>query len=157
MNKQHHYKTTVIWTGNKGIGTKAYTSYERSHDIIIENKVRLSASSDPSFRGDNTKHNPEELLVSALSSCHMLWYLHLCANHGIIVTKYQDMAIGTMVESASGGGHFTEVVLHPEVTITNKEDVALANELHESANKNCFIANSCNFPVRHEPVCLVDE
>ena len=95
------------------------------------------------------------MLLSALSTCHMLWYLHLCADAGIIVTHYTDQATGTMLQHEHGG-HFTEVILHPQVTITDTSLIDKANALHEAANKSCFIANSCNFPVRHEPVCTVD-
>ncbi len=104
--------------------------------------------------GDATKHNPEDMLLVSLSSCHMLWYLHLCADNGIIVTDYHDEASGTMLQTESGG-HFTEVVLHPQVTITDHSQIERANALHEDAHSHCFIANSCNFPVRHEPVCKV--
>lgn len=152
MSKLHHYKTNITWTGNRGEGTKSYKGYDRSHRLSIDHKKDIEASSDPAFMGDNTKHNPEEFLLASLSSCHMLWYLHLCSNHGIIVTSYEDHASGTMLETGKGG-HFTEVILHPQVTITDSSQIELANSLHEEANKCCFIANSCNFPVKHQPVC----
>jgi len=154
MHKEHHYKTNIEWTGNRGEGTMHYSGYDRSHHIFVENKPMIEASSDPAFRGDHTKHNPEELLLASLSSCHMLWYLHLCADNGIVVVSYTDEAVGVMTETSTGG-HFTEVVLHPTVTITDERKVPMANELHEAANKYCFIANSCNFPVRHKPQCSV--
>lgn len=115
----------------------------------------IMGSSDPAFRGDKTKYNPEELLVASLSSCHMLSYLHLCAVAGVIVTDYVDNASGIMVETPDGGGHFSEVTLNPIVTLTDQSMVDKANELHEQANRVCFIANSCNFPVYHKPSCLV--
>ncbi|MBP6184270.1 MAG: OsmC family protein [Saprospiraceae bacterium] len=154
MEKTHHYKTTILWTGNTGSGTKTYTSYNRNHTVAINNKEPILCSSDPSFRGDITRHNPEELFLASLSSCHMLWYLHLCADNHIIVLDYRDNAIGTMIESAVGG-HFTEVVLNPIVTIADGNQQSLANELHKKANQFCFIANSCNFPVHHNPTILV--
>lgn len=154
MSKQHNYKTNIEWTGNRGEGTKNYRGYDRSHRISVNNKTIIEASSDPAFMGDAEKYNPEELLLASLSSCHMLWYLHLCADNGIVVTGYTDEATGTMLETPSGG-HFTEVVLHPVVTITAESKIEKANELHRSANKHCFIANSCNFPVKHEASCLV--
>lgn len=154
-NKQHHYTTTINWTGNKGTGTSCYDEYERSHTLSIANKPDLLCSSDIPFRGDGSKHNPEDMLLASLSSCHMLWYLHLCADAGIIVTDYTDEASATMVQVAGGGGHFTEVVLHPVVTITDSSMIEKANELHDIAHQKCFIANSCNFPVRHEPQCAV--
>lgn len=155
MRKQHHYNTTIKWTGNKGQGTNNYRSYERSHTITIDGKQDISASSDPVFRGDKTKHNPEDLLLSSLSACHMLWYLHLCSEAGVIVTDYADNAMGTMTETANGGGHFTEVTLHPTVTVKEPSMIDKANELHKKANELCFIANSVNFPVHHQPTCIV--
>ncbi|MBS4055778.1 MAG: OsmC family protein [Bacteroidales bacterium] len=152
MPTEHHYQATTIWTGNKGTGTNSYSAYERSYQLIIQGKPAISGSSDPTFRGDNTKHNPEELLVSALSSCHMLWYLHLCAEAGVIVTEYTDTASGTMVETTDGGGHFTVVTLHPVVTVAEQPMIEKANALHKKANELCFVANSVNFPVKHHPV-----
>lgn len=156
MAKEHQYKTALTWTGNKGSGTMDYRSYDRNYVISIDHKADLSGSSDSGFLGDKTKHNPEDLLVSSLSSCHMLWYLHLCSQNDIIVMDYKDNAVGTMIEEPNGSGRFTEVTLNPVVTITNKADIDKANSLHEQANKMCFIANSCNFPVKHQPQCVVE-
>ena len=155
MQKEHHYLVAIEWTGNKGEGTKSYTGYERIHRVSVAGKPVIEASSDLAFRGDNTKYNPEELFVSSISACHMLWYLHLCADNGIVVESYTDEAIGTMLVSASGG-RFTDVILNPVVKITNKDKQEIALALHEAANKYCFIANSCNFPVRHKPVCIIN-
>src|SRR5437868_2704219 len=119
MNKQHNYSLTVKWTGNTGTGTSNYKAFERSHSILIDNKTEILGSSDPAFRGDKTKHNPEELLLASVSSCHMLWYLHLCAEAGVIVTDYIDNATGTMMETSNGGGKFTEITLHPMVAIAD--------------------------------------
>ncbi len=152
MHKEHHYNTSIIWTGNRGDGTKTYKGYDRSHTIFIKNKIDIEASSDGAFMGDTTKHNPEDLFLASLSSCHMLWFLHLCADHGIVVTDYRDDANGTMLQTDTGG-HFTEVILHPEVVITDKTKLQKANELHDDAHKHCFIANSCNFPVKHQAIC----
>jgi organic hydroperoxide reductase OsmC/OhrA len=151
--KLHHYKTNMEWTGNKGSGTLTYDSYERSHVLRIANKPDVYCSSDTPFRGDATKHNPEDMLLASLSSCHMLWYLHLCADAGIIVTNYEDNAIGTMQEIPGSGGRFVEVVLHPQVSITDASKIELAIALHQKAHACCFIANSVNFPVRHLPIC----
>jgi organic hydroperoxide reductase OsmC/OhrA len=151
MHGQHHYNATIKWTGNKGTGTDNFRNYERSHQIIIENKPDILGSSDPAFRGKKTKHNPEDLLVSSLSSCHMLWYLHLCSEAGVIVLDYTDNATGIMVETSNGGGQFTEVTLNPTVIVKENSMVDKANELHKKANELCFIANSVNFPVRHNP------
>ncbi|PTT02880.1 peroxiredoxin [Pedobacter sp. HMWF019] len=157
MAKTHEYQTNLVWTGNKGSGTMDYRSYDRSYVISIEHKNDIHGSSDSAFMGDRTKHNPEDLLVSSLSSCHMLWYLHLCSQNDIIVLDYKDNAIGKMTENADGSGYFTEVILNPVVTITDENAVSKANALHEQANKMCFIANSCNFPIRHEPKCLIEK
>ena len=155
MNQPHLYKVIVKWTGNKGEGTLSYKAYDRSHTILIQNKPDIWGSSDPNFRGDKTKHNPEDLFVSSLSACHMLWYLHLCAEAGIIVVDYTDYATGTMVETPEGGGHFVEVTLNPEIIVTEVWMIVKANALHPEANKRCFIANSVNFPVHHNPTCKV--
>src|SRR6195952_492384 len=114
---EHHYKLTVKWTGNNGTGTTSYNAYERSHVILVNNKVDILGSSDPAFRGDKTKHSPEDLLIASISACHMLWYLHLCSVAGVIVVDYEDKAEGTMVETSDGGGYFTEVILKPQITL----------------------------------------
>jgi organic hydroperoxide reductase OsmC/OhrA len=150
----HHYSVDIKWTGNKGTGTSEYRAYERSHTIVAGNKIEIPGSSDPAFRGDPTRYNPEELLVASLSSCHMLWYLHLCAEAGVIVTDYSDTAKGTMVETPDGGGHFSEVTLYPLVVVSESSMISKANELHEKAHKLCYIANSCNFPIKHETKCV---
>jgi organic hydroperoxide reductase OsmC/OhrA len=155
VNKLHNYQVTIHWTGNTGTGTAAYTTYQRDHEIRIEGKPMIAASSDPAFRGDSSKHNPEELLLASISSCHMLWYLHLCATAGVIVTGYSDHATGTMEETADGG-KFTGITLHPVVTVADGSMIKKAGELHAKANQCCFIANSVNFPVHHEPVCRVE-
>ena len=155
MDKTHQYSLTVQWTGNLGDGTVNYQGYKRSHIISIENKADIAGSSDPAFRGDHTKHSPEELFVSSIAACHMLWYLHLCSDAGIIITGYVDHATAIMTESTNGGGRFTTVILHPQVTITDSSMVLKAGELHQKANELCFIANSCNFPIQHKPVILV--
>jgi organic hydroperoxide reductase OsmC/OhrA len=152
----HFYKATTTWIGNRGTGTSEYKAYDRNHDIAIEGKPVLTCSSDPSFRGNRSRHNPEELLVCSLSSCHMLWYLHLCAVNGVIVTAYTDEARGTMEENKDGSGHFTEVVLNPKVTVQDKTMIDKANALHHEANKMCFIARSVKFPVHHKPIMLVE-
>lgn len=146
----HHYSLTLIWEGNLGQETMTYAGYGRGHRIVIEGKPDILATADMAFRGEAGQHNPEEMLVAALSSCHMLSYLALCARKGVNVTGYRDAAAGTMVTDQTGGGRFTEVTLHPSVTIAAGSDEAVAMELHEEAHRLCFIANSVNFPVRHE-------
>ncbi|MBE0661981.1 MAG: OsmC family protein [Bacteroidales bacterium] len=151
MHGQHRYNATIKWTGNLGTGTDNFRNYERSHRISIENKPDILGSSDPAFRGDKSRHNPEDLLVASLSSCHMLWFLHLCSEKGVIVLDYTDNATGIMVETSNGGGQFTEVTLNPIVVVKENSMIDKANELHKKANKLCFNANSVNFPVRHNP------
>ncbi|MEP6717059.1 MAG: OsmC family protein [Terriglobia bacterium] len=151
--KKHQYRTFLRWTGNSGQGTATYQSYRRRHEISGPGKATtIAASSDAHFRGDADRYNPEELLVAALSSCHMLAYLHLCAAGGVVVTAYEDDASGEMVEDPDGGGHLTGVVLRPRVTVTAEPDREKALHLHEQAGNLCFIARSVRFPVTHEPV-----
>lgn len=155
MEKSHHYKTSLRWTGNLGEGTVNYKSYSRDHIISIEGKQDINGSSDPSFRGDKTRQNPEELLLASLSACHMLWYLHFCSEAGVVVVDYIDHATGIMKETSNGAGKFSEVTLSPVVAVSDHTMVEKANALHKKANEFCFIANSCNFPVLHLPVCRV--
>lgn len=150
--KEHTYQSKIEWTGNTGSGTDHYKNYERSHTIAVENKPLILGSSDPAFRGDTTRHNPEDFLVSSLSSCHMLWYLHFCAVNNVIVEAYVDTAEGILREEKDGNGRFTEVTLHPHVTVKSEDMVAKAIELHTKAREFCFIANSVNFPVKHQPL-----
>ncbi|MCB0686576.1 MAG: OsmC family protein [Saprospiraceae bacterium] len=154
--KSHLYEVDIEWTGNRGSGTSSYTGYSRDHEVRSGNKSTIYASSDPSFRGDAARYNPEELFVASLSQCHMLWFLHLCSADGIIVKKYHDHAIGIMKESLDGGGHFTEVTLRPEVTIASSHDVEQIDRIHSKANRLCFIANSCNFNVNHKGKVIVE-
>jgi organic hydroperoxide reductase OsmC/OhrA len=147
LEKTHTYAVNVQWSAAGGEGTKSYRSYRRDHTIVVEGKPEILASSDPAFRGNPVRHNPEELLVASLSSCHMLWYLHLCATNGIVVLDYRDRATGTMREDSDGSGRFVGVELRPEVTVELGSDRARALELHEEAHRLCFIARSVNFPV----------
>jgi organic hydroperoxide reductase OsmC/OhrA len=156
MAHLHHYKATTTWVGNHGTGTSDYKSYSRNHNIAIAGKPVLQCSSDPGFRGDKTRQNPEELLVASLSGCHMLWYLHLAAVNNVVVTEYIDEATGSMEENTDGSGQFTAVTLHPRVTVKEEHMIEKANALHHEANKMCFIARSVNFPVHHKPVAVVE-
>jgi organic hydroperoxide reductase OsmC/OhrA len=151
--REHHYRVTSTWTGNLGAGTGDYRAYSRNHEFAIPGKSEpLAGSSDPAFRGDPARYTPEELLLAALSACHMLSYLHLCADAGIVVTGYTDAASATMSENDDGSGEFTRVVLRPQVVITDPARIADAAALHYRAHQLCFIARSVNFPVEHEPV-----
>src|SRR5665213_1783392 len=149
--KIHRYETTLRWNGNTGAGTSGYSAYSRNHEIDGPGKAApVPGSSDSHFRGDGSRYNPEELLVASLSSCHMLWYLHLCAVNGIVVTHYEDAAAGFMHEADDGAGRFEKVMLRPAVTISSGSDRDKAQALHREAHRMCFIANSVNFPVMHE-------
>lgn len=152
--KQHTYKATVTWTGNLGTGTSDYKAYSRDHIISGTDKKDIEGSSDPSFRGDKSRYSPEDLLLDALSACHMLWYLHLCAVNGVIVTAYEDHSIATMVENKDGSGQFTEATLNPRVTVQHESMISKANDLHHEAHKLCFIARSVNFPVKIQPIAV---
>lgn len=144
--KTHSYQTSLQWSAN-GVGTVNYRSYLRDFTVASPQKPEIAGSSDPAFRGNSSRYNPEELLVASLSSCHLLWYLHLCSRNGIAVLEYRDDARGTMRENPEGSGEFVRVELHPTVTIAREGDRARALALHEEAHRLCFIARSVNFPV----------
>lgn len=155
MSAQHHtYAATITWTGNRGTGTSAYTDYDRNHTIHAEGKPLLEASSDTAFRGDGSRYNPEELLLASVSGCHMLWYLHLCADQKIIVESYVDDAAGEMHIAANGIGRFTGITLRPRIKLQDAQTATQAIALHQKAHEFCFIANSLNFPVIVEPLIL---
>jgi organic hydroperoxide reductase OsmC/OhrA len=150
-SKQHTYHVTVEWTGNPSHGTLSHASYGRDHTISAGEKSSIAGSSDPAFRGDPTRWNPEELLLASISACHKLWYLSLCAKAGISVLSYRDEAEATMLEGASGAGRFVSAILRPTIVIQTDEDVAKATRLHDDAHEYCFIANSVNFPISCNP------
>jgi len=152
MGATHLYEVSLKWTGNAGSGTSSYRAYSRDHEICAGKKPLIKCSSDAAFRGDAQRWSPEELLVASLSQCHMLWYLHLAADAGIVVTAYSDTPVGEMREEADGAGQFTEVILRPEVTVLDAAMNQRAEHLHIEAARLCFIARSVSFPVRHEPV-----
>ena len=149
--RPHRYRVTVEWTGNRGQGTSDYAGYDRAHILRSAGKPAIAGSSDPAFRGDPAAWNPEELLLGAIAACHKLWYLHLCSEAGIVVTRYIDEAEAVMEEDATGSGRFTSATLRPAVTIQAGGDTLKAMSLHRDAHRYCFIANSVNFPVEHEP------
>jgi organic hydroperoxide reductase OsmC/OhrA len=155
MAHEHKYKLTAKWTGNKGDGNKNIRTYDRSHTISMEGKPELFLTTDNAAVGDKSKLNPEDLLVSALSSCHLLSYLYLCSLEGIVITAYTDNASGIMIENSSGGGSFKEVTLNPIIYVADANNVEKAIELHHKAHEICYIANSVNFEVRCNPICKV--
>lgn len=155
MLGEHRYSLRSTWTGNRGSGTSGYRDYDRSVTIEIDGKQALHASSDKPFRGDGSKWNPEDLLIAALSECHLLSYLHACVVAGVVVVDYRDEASGIMIEDGRGSGRFTEVTLRPRVTVADASMTDAATAAHAQAHEWCFIANSVSFPVRHEPTILV--
>lgn len=154
MKDEQEYRVEVEWVGNRGTGTSGYREYGRELLIRAEGKAELEGSADPTFHGDRDRWNPEELLVTALAQCHMLSYLHMAVKAGVVVTAYRDEATGTMKQEGLGGA-FTEVTLHPVVTVQDASMVDAAMAAHAEAYKVCFIARSVNFPVHHEPVIEV--
>ena len=148
---EHHYALTTTWTGNRGTGTSGYREYTRDVTIGIQGKPDLLASADKPFRGDPGRWNPEDLLLAALSECHLLSYLHACVTAGVVVTDYRDDATGVMREDGRGGGAFAEVTLRPRVQVADESMLDAARNAHHTAHEWCFIANSVNFPVRVEP------
>ena len=151
----HEYQASIEWTGNTGEGTRTYKSYQRNWRLITPGKPPVDCSNDPVLGGDAQKHNPEDMLVASVASCHMLWYLHLCAVTGVVVTSYHDdpLAIGEM--QPSGAGRFRSIILRPKITITGNSDRQKALSIHKDIHQYCFIARSINFPVSHEPSITV--
>ncbi|WP_019928414.1 OsmC family protein [Nocardia sp. BMG111209] len=141
----HHYAVDVVWSG----ATTDYRSYSRNHEARVPGRPPIPGSADPQFRGDPARWNPEQLLVAALAECHMLWYLHLCADAGIGVTDYRDAATGVMNDQ-----RFLGVTLHPRITVTDATRVDAAHALHAEAHRRCYLANSMNFPVTHAPIVV---
>lgn len=149
---EHRYTLTVTWTGNTGEGTLSYRGYKRTHTVTAEGPPELLGSADRTFHGERERWNPEQLLLASLAQCHMLAYLHVCVDEGVVVTNYVDRPTGSMKTETDGSGRFTGVVLHPEVAVADASMVEVATQAHHRANELCFIANSVNFMVRHEPV-----
>ncbi|MEO6943972.1 MAG: OsmC family protein [Lacisediminihabitans sp.] len=155
MNLEHHYAVELEWTGNRGTGTSDYRAYGRDLVLAAPGKHDIAGSSDRTFHGDADRWNPEELLLSALSQCHLLSYLHVAVNKGVVVTAYRDSPVGTMMQTTDGGGKFTTVTLRPVVTVESAAMVDAAREAHHEASLKCFIAASVNFPIVHEPTIVV--
>lgn len=149
---EHQYSSSIIWTGNKGEGTASYKSYARTWDIAITGKPVIHCSNDPLLGGDPGKMNPEDLLLSALSACHMLWYLHFASDAGIAVESYEDTPIGIGVVEKGGAGRFTSATLRPRISVPSSTDIGLATSIHHKIHDVCFIARSVNFPIHYEPV-----
>ena len=156
MTSTHSYAVTVEWTGNLGPGTTGYRAFSRDHEVLADGVQPIAGSSDPAFRGDPARWNPEQLLLASVSQCHLLWYLHLCAVAGVVVTSYEDHAVGELaMDESGGGGQFSGVTLRPEVTVADASMVERARALHGEVHAVCFIARSVSFPIAHEPVVTV--
>jgi len=154
--RSHDYRTHILWDGNLGDGTASYVTYGRQYRVRVAGKPELSGSANPAFRGEAGKHDPEDLFLAAIASCHMLSYLALCARGGVRVVAYEDQASGTLVLDGSGGGRFEQVTLHPAVTIAAGDDAERAAKLHQTAHEQCFIANSCSVPIHHQATIHVE-
>ncbi|WP_026535639.1 OsmC family protein [Arthrobacter sp. H14] len=153
--EEHHYEVTVRWTGNLGEGTTGYKKYSRNHEIESPGVPKLLGSADPTFHGDENRWNPEQLLLSALTQCHMMSYFHIASAAGVVVTAYTDHAEGTLKLNRDGSGEFIAATLHPRVVVATEDQVELARTLHRDAAGACFIGRSVNFPVKHEPEITV--
>ena len=156
MESELIYKAEIEWTGNKGSGTFDYRSYGRSHIIRVPEKIPIQASSDSSFRGEKNKHNPQELFLSSISSCHMLWYLYLCSEEDVVVLDYADDATGILVMEPDRTGYFKEIILNPTVIVAEESMITSGMEMHDKARDKCFLANACSIPILHKPTvkCL---
>ncbi|PPF58997.1 MULTISPECIES: OsmC family protein [unclassified Rathayibacter] len=150
MKSEHEYAVSVVWEGDRGTGTSGYREYGRQLTVTAEGPAPILASADTPFRGDADRWNPEQLLLAALAQCHLLSYLHVAVKNGVVVTGYTDDAVGSMLQEGESG-RFTSVTLRPRVTVAEESMVAIAQTLHAEASRLCFIANSVNFPVSHEP------
>lgn len=149
MSAVHDYSATITWTGNRGKGTSGYRAYDRTWDLASPGKPVVKCSNDPLLGGDPTLYNPEDMLISALSACHMLWYLHLASDAGIIVERYSDTPLAQGETLKNGASRFISATLKPEITLRAGADVKLADGLHHEVHRYCFIARSVNFPIKY--------
>lgn len=147
MAKQHDYTSLIEWTGDRGHGTKTSRGYDRTWEVCVPGKPVITCSNDPLLGGDPTLHNPEDLLLSSLSACHMLWYLHLASSAGIVVRGYRDTPVGVGESTPDGAGRFLRATLRPHIIVEPGADLAKADAIHHEIHKVCFIARSVNFPV----------
>lgn len=150
MPKEHTYESSIRWSGNKGDGTKSYKGYDRTWDIVNPGQAIVHCSNDPLLGGDPSKPNPEDLLLSALSACHMLWYLHLASSAGIVVTGYEDTPLGVGESDNSGAGRFVRATLRPVIEVLKGTDLEKADDIHHQIHQYCFIARSVSFPISYE-------
>lgn len=150
MSSQHEYSSRIEWTGNRGTGTSGYRAYDRTWEVRTPGKPPVACSNDPLLGGDPARHNPEDLLISALSACHMLWYLHLASRAGIVVHAYADDPVGVGEVESSGAARFIRATLRPRIDLDAGSDLSLADAIHHDIHKYCFVARSVSFPVSYE-------
>lgn len=155
MHTTHEYTSQIEWTGNRGGGTRTYGGYDRTWDVAIPGKPIIHCSNDPLLGGDSTRSNPEDLLLSALAACHMLWYLHYASEAGIVVQTYRDTPVGIGESSRSGAGRFIRAVLRPQILLGGASNLAQAEAIHGRIHAVCFIARSVNFPLAYEPSHMI--
>lgn len=157
MAKIHSYDLQLTWTGNRGAGTYEYTAYDRKFTLSAINKPDILGSADPAFRGNKDRYNPEELMISSIASCHMLWYLHLAAANNLVIMDYKDNPSGTIEVKEFGLGRFIEVTLRPTVIIHNEDQSDLAVKLHDESHNKCIIADSFKFDIHIEPKIIIEK
>ena len=150
---EHSFAVSVEWTGNRGAGTADYRAFGRDNVLTSEGKPPIEGSAARVFHGDASRWNPEETLIAALVECHLLSYLYVATQNGIVVESYTDAATGVLRTEGDGSGRFESVTLRPVVTISSG-DPAVAQAIHADANALCFIAASVNFPVVHQPTIV---
>ncbi|WEV48395.1 OsmC family protein [Acinetobacter sp. ESL0695] len=149
----HYYNVSITWEGNLGEGTTSYKAYQRDFKITHPHKPTILGSADPAYLGDKSRWNPEDLMLSAASACHKLWYLHLCAINGIHIVAYTDDAEAEMEDyHPIKRGHITQICLNPRITLKQGANLELAKKLHDLAHHECMVANSVNFPIYCKPI-----
>jgi len=145
----HDYTARIVWTGNRGQGTASYRGYDRTWNVETPGKPVINCSNDPLLGGDPTLHNPEDMLIAALSACHMLWFLHLASDAGIVVEGYEDNPLAVGESLPSGAGRFLSATLRPHITLAPGSDPEAADSIHSRIHEVCFIARSVSFPVSY--------
>ena len=153
MKNQHHFKLLLKWKLNQYQNNNRIS---RNHSITINHKPILNVSAAKVFKGDAELYNPEDLLLSSLASCHFMSFLYCCSQHKIEILAYTDQAEAILDVKANGSGKITQVFLNPTFTIGDESQKELAINLHKKANELCFIANSCNFPITHQAICIIN-
>lgn len=157
MSKTQNYKLDLSWQGNHGAGTMTHTSYDRNFTTHEGSRPPVLGSSHPAFRGNSERYCPEELLLASLSSCHMLWYLHMCAAHEVVVLEYHDHPVMEMEVKEFGNGDIRSATLSPVVRIASEDQREQAMAMHQRAHQSCFIAKAVNFEIILKPKIVESE